>query len=177
MEPVAGRACGACALCCKVMKIAEIDKPWGRWCDHCQPGKGCAIYQERPGECRSFMCGWLTNPDFDEAWFPPRAKMVVTLEGDGQMVAVHVDAAQPGAWRRKPFHDKLKSWARLAEKRDALVLVRVGARALVIFPDGEVELGAMREGDRIGVRRDASGLRREAFRIPAAEDGLRSPSD
>jgi hypothetical protein len=164
---VEGRDCGSCTLCCKVMKIAEIDKPPGQWCGHCRPGAGCAIYAGRPGECRDFSCGYLTNPDLGPEWRPDRAKLIVSLEGDGRMVATHVDSSQPDAWRRLPFRDKIGSWARLAEKGDPLVLVRIGRRAVVIWPEGESDLGLMEEGDRIGARRcmTPSGPRREAFRI------------
>lgn len=153
------------------MKIAEIDKPPGRWCAQCRPGAGCAIYPQRPEECRDFTCAFLTNPDLGEDWRPDRSKLVVTLEGDGRMVAVHVDASQPDGWRRRPFFDKIKKWARLAERDDRLVLVRIGNRALVVFPDGESDLGPMEEGDRIGARRrmTPAGPRREAFRIPRDE--------
>lgn len=150
------------------MRIAEIDKPPGCWCADCRPGVGCAIYQQRPAECRDFACAFLTNPDLGEDWRPDRAKLVVTLEGEGRMVAVHVDASQPNGWRRRPFFDKIKQWARLAERDDRLVLVRIGRRALVVFPDSESDLGLMEEGDRIGARRrmTPAGPRREAFRIP-----------
>jgi hypothetical protein len=153
------------------MKIAEIDKPPGRWCGHCRPGAGCAVYEQRPGECRDFYCGYLTNPDLGEDWRPDRAKLVVSLEDEGRMVAVHVDASQPDAWRRRPYYDKIKQWARLAERGDRLVLVRVGNRALVVFPDCEADLGPMQEGDRIGTTRRATamGPRREAFRFPRGE--------
>ena len=147
------------------MKIAEIGKAEGRWCGDCAPGKGCRVHKTRPGECARFFCGWLTNPDLGDDWFPARAKLVVTLEGDGRMVAVHVDPAAPRAWREEPYFAKIESWARMAEARDALVLVRIGARALVVFPDRETDLGAMAEGDRIATRKNA--LRREAFRVPA----------
>ncbi|WP_374544709.1 hypothetical protein [Rhodoblastus sp.] len=150
------------------MKIAEIDKPPGLWCAQCRPGAGCAIYPDRPGECRAFTCGYLTNPDLGEDWRPDRARLIVSLEGEGRMVAIHVDATKPDAWRRPPFRDKIASWARLAEKGDRLVLVRIGRRVVVVFPDGESDLGLMEEGDRIGARRRATpgGPRREAFRIP-----------
>jgi hypothetical protein len=172
LTPVPGRACGACTLCCKVMKIVEIGKPPGRWCANCRPGQGCAIYAERPGECRQFFCGWLTNPDLSDEWKPERSKIVVTLEGGGRMVAAHVDSSQPDAWRRAPFFQKLKQWARIAERDDRLVLVRVGARAFVIFPDRETDLGLMDENDLIATRRiDApQGSCREAIRISPATD-------
>ena len=162
MQSVEGRTCGDCTLCCKLMKIVELDKKEGLWCGHCRPGVGCAAYATRPSECRSFTCGWLTNPDLDDAWKPNRARMVVTLEDEGRMVAVHVDPSQPRAWMQPPFYAKLKHWARLAEASDRLVMVRIGSRALVVFPDRDVDIGAMQNGDRIVTER--RGALREARR-------------
>jgi Fe-S-cluster containining protein len=50
------RACGDCTLCCKFMAIEELEKRAGAWCVHCEPGTGCRIYAQRPGECRTFDC-------------------------------------------------------------------------------------------------------------------------
>jgi hypothetical protein len=73
-EPVAivpGRACGSCSLCCKLLRIEELDKPAGVWCPHCQAGLGgCKIYGVRPGPCRSFHCAWLINPELGPEWRP-----------------------------------------------------------------------------------------------------------
>jgi hypothetical protein len=35
---VAGRSCGSCSLCCKVMPVQELSKPAGQWCVHAVPG-------------------------------------------------------------------------------------------------------------------------------------------
>ena len=57
----AGRECGDCTLCCKVMAIEQLAKPASAWCPHCKPGRGCRIYADRPAECRAFSCLWLVN--------------------------------------------------------------------------------------------------------------------
>src|SRR4051794_3985517 len=46
---VPGRACGSCMMCCKVPYIKEFEKPAGVWCKHAVAGKGCGIYESRPG--------------------------------------------------------------------------------------------------------------------------------
>ena len=53
------RICGACTACCKTHEVVEINKPAGVWCAHCEIGKGCRIYNERPQTCKSFRCLWL----------------------------------------------------------------------------------------------------------------------
>jgi len=45
------------------MEIRSLDKPAGKWCDHCAIGSGCKIYEERPQDCRDFHCGYLRLPD------------------------------------------------------------------------------------------------------------------
>ena len=43
------RACGNCSLCCKLLAIAELNKPIDTWCPHARPGRGgCSIYPDRP---------------------------------------------------------------------------------------------------------------------------------
>ena len=83
-QVVPGRRCGSCTLCCKVLAITELQKPRGTWCPDCSPGKGCNIYETRPAECRSFMCGWLTDPMLGPEWKPDsefRAKREAMLKG------------------------------------------------------------------------------------------------
>src|SRR5215831_7728616 len=89
-EPAPGRSCGDCSLCCKVMGIAALDKPEGVWCGHFARGVGCAIYADRPQECRAFVCQWLVNANFGPEWKPNKCKMV--LVGDGpRRLGVHVE--------------------------------------------------------------------------------------
>lgn len=57
------RACGGCTACCKIMPVAEIKKPALERCPHQRTGKGCAIYERRPGSCRHWVCAWLVAPE------------------------------------------------------------------------------------------------------------------
>src|SRR5215475_10884455 len=108
---VPGRTCGSCTLCCKLLVIETLNKPRNRWCDHCDVGHGCRVYDTRPSECRDFNCGFLTLPQLDEAWLPSTAKLVVGLEPGGHTIFVHVDPDRPQAWRGEPFYSRLKAWA------------------------------------------------------------------
>jgi hypothetical protein len=65
-EPAAGRSCGGCTMCCKVLGITELQKPVGKWCKHCEIGYGCRIYETRPAECRTFHCAWLVDDRFSD---------------------------------------------------------------------------------------------------------------
>src|SRR5215813_11866044 len=80
-----GRNCGSCALCCKLIGIAELNKPMGQWCPHCIKSGGCSIYETRPTECRTFNCEWLIAPGIGDEWRPTRAKMVLHNVPEGEL--------------------------------------------------------------------------------------------
>lgn len=59
------RTCGGCTTCCKTHPIFRIEKHAAKWCQHCNIGKGCKIYNERPEECAGFKCQWLMGYGLD----------------------------------------------------------------------------------------------------------------
>jgi hypothetical protein len=148
-QVVPGRRCGSCTLCCKVLAITELQKPRGTWCPDCSPGKGCNIYETRPAECRSFMCGWLTDPMLGPEWKPDRSKIVLTLARDGNGIEVRCDPGFPNAWRRDPYHGTILQWCAVARAHGDIVIVCVGAKMTIIAPEGEFPLGEVRDDDRI----------------------------
>jgi hypothetical protein len=166
---LAGRACGACTLCCKVLGIAELEKPQGDWCRHCDIGRGCKIYDRRPAECRSFHCGYLTWPLAGEHWLPTRCKMVIVSELGGKRVAIHVDPGRPNAWRESPYYEEIKHWAGQAARHGQQVVVGIRNRAIVILPDRDVDLGVIARDERIVVleREGPDGKMLEALKLKA----------
>src|SRR5262245_44459275 len=90
-KPVPGRACDGCTMCCKLMSIKELQKPAQSWCEHCDIGVGCRIYEQRPGDCRKFLCGWLGDERVGDEWRPSRTKMVIKFEGRKLIVLVDKD--------------------------------------------------------------------------------------
>jgi hypothetical protein len=111
---VSGRACGSCSLCCKLLKIPELNnKPAGVWCPHCKPGKGgCQIYPNRPDVCRKFACRWLvdhrTIPDH---WQPTKAQMFIWISLPTLWITV--DPHFPDAWRQEPYYSEIKEFSLL----------------------------------------------------------------
>lgn len=139
------RECGACSLCCKLPPITELEKPIGKWCRHAMPGKGCLIYNERPEVCQRFKCEWLRSDLVDDAWYPPKAKMIlyVNLTDEGlSMINVAVDTGWPKRWRAKGYHTKLKRIALAGLDPTLTHVVRVydNGREWVILPDKDVEI-------------------------------------
>jgi len=158
------RSCGTCTLCCKVLEIAELGKPKGAWCKNCRPGSGCIIYPDRPQECRTFHCGYLTNPDLGEEWRPSHSKIVVMREREGHRIIAHVDPQRPDAWKRQPYHMELRRWASISTDQ---VVVCIGRRTYMIFPDRDVDLGILGDDDRIVSVEQLTplGVRLEAYKV------------
>ena len=149
-EPLPGRSCNGCTLCCKVMGVPELGKPRGSWCIHCARGSGCRIYAERPAGCRSFLCGWLTNPRFGLEWKPDRSKIVITVGRDGNGLEFQCDPGFPEAWRKEPYHGEIKRLSAIAEQHDGMIsVIQAGRNMIIISPDSEFPLGEVREEDEI----------------------------
>jgi hypothetical protein len=155
---VPGRSCGSCSLCCKVLHIAELDKPIGKWCGHCRPGNGCGIHQTRPVSCRGFYCEWMIGKGLGPEWKPDRCKFVLKKTNDGNLTA-HVDPGFPNAWRATPYYQNFKIWAADAAKQTPMrvISIMVGERVTVVLPDSEVEFGVMGSDELVQINRDARG--------------------
>jgi hypothetical protein len=54
VDVVPGRNCDGCTMCCKLLSVAELDKPPVSWCTLCDVKVGCNAYAGRPTECRDF---------------------------------------------------------------------------------------------------------------------------
>lgn len=138
-QPVPGKSCGTCTMCCKVLRVTELNKPTDVWCGHCDKGRGCKIYDTRPTECRTFNCLFLLHEGFPEAWRPSKSKLVLYPQGND--VVVHVDPGAPGAWLTEPFYTALKGLAENQGPLGGMVSARIGERAVVFKPDGHIDLG------------------------------------
>lgn len=85
---VAGRDCGDCTVCCKVLPADALDfkKQSGTPCTHCEEGRGCRIYLARPSVCRDFVCGWRCLPRLDDSWRPDRSGILIVFETDDSCI-------------------------------------------------------------------------------------------
>ena len=177
-EPVPGRSCGTCTLCCKLMKVSELDKPSGTWCKHVVQGKGCGTYETRPHSCRAFLCGYLSTESLSDAWYPGRCKIVLSSSERG--ITAQIDPSRPDVWRQAPYYEQFKSWARVMSPMGRIRLWRIGARAIVILPDEDADVGMVGANDsffldmmpgpvgpQYRVRKEAKGA---GFPQPAASE-------
>lgn len=57
------RNCNDCNMCCKLPEINyfEKKKKSHKWCENCEIGVGCKIYEKRPKGCRDFTCAYIEN--------------------------------------------------------------------------------------------------------------------
>ena len=141
------RECGSCSLCCKVMGIGALNKPGGQWCPHCLPGKGCGIYGDRPGECRTFNCDWLLNEQLGPEWKPEKSKIV--LRSSGNKIVAFVYPSVPGQWRKSPFFEQLTTLMQHGIKNNLLVYVAVSENYTLLLPDRHEELGHLGAHDEV----------------------------
>ena len=171
---VSGRECGQCTLCCKVLPIKELGKPHDQWCQHCDVGRGCRIYDQRPSVCRGFYCDYRTQALVGEHWFPARSKMVLFSEPDGNRLAIYVDSSRSNAWREQPYYGEIKQWATRAARDMKQVMVIVGGRSIVILPDEDVDLGHVADDERIIMSEIMDGGRRRlrVTKVDAADPRL-----
>jgi Fe-S-cluster containining protein len=150
-----------------VLEISELAKPKGVWCKHCSTRQRCDIYDTRPKECRTFYCGWLTDPKLGDEWKPSRSKIIIVPESDGNRIAAHVHPSRPDAWRKEPFYSTLKDWAIAAAPHRGQVAAVIGRRTLMILPDRDVDLGDVRDDELIvtSERRTPFGIELDAFKM------------
>ena len=162
----AGRDCGDCTLCCKVMAIETLAKPAGVWCRECRPGRGCLIHSERPAECRDYSCLWLLDDRLGPQWKPNRSRLVLTTSDDG--IEIRCDPGYPDAWRKPAFREQIRQWAAAGETHDVTVLVIAGERMILITPEREFDLGVVRPDQRIV--REIEGARVIDVKVVAASE-------
>jgi hypothetical protein len=140
------------------MGIYALEKPRGAWCPHAMPGRGCAVYDDRPDECRTFSCLWLLDDNLGPEWKPEKSKMVLTADETTKRTMVYVDTAAPDAWRKPPFHQRLMALMQAGLPLGRLVFIVVGERTGLLLPaeNNEMrleELGRLEPGDAVTLKR------------------------
>ena len=158
VEPALGRNCGSCTLCCKVFEVPVLEKPAGSWCKHCQPGKGCGIWETRPDHCRAFYCLWMTQSWLAPEWKPDISKIVITVDPATGFLLFQVDPGSANAWKREPYYSQIKRWSAAYLAKGLLCLVFVNKAATVVLPDRDQVLGVIPPGGRILTRERLSSL-------------------
>lgn len=139
-----GKSCGDCGLCCKLIGVQALEKPQFVWCKSYKKGSGCRIYDDRPHDCRVFVCYWMHVPNLGEDWRPDRAGFVMHIADGGARLNIEVEPATPQAWRREPYLSTFRGWAAQGRMRGLALLVWIGRRCIEITPTGEIDRGMVR---------------------------------
>jgi hypothetical protein len=122
------RECGACSLCCTVLRVDELGKLGGTPCDHQRARGGCGIHPERPGICRAYRCLWLSGGLADDDR-PDRLAAVIDILSQGMTTRLSIQEAEPGAFDASP---RLRQ---IAEEFRVSMPVRIVAAGNVLDPD------------------------------------------
>ena len=127
--------CGTCTMCCRLLGVAEIDKPPGVWCQHCTPGVGCRLHEKAafPHDCAEYVCLWLQcrqeNHPLPDELRPDRSKVVIDaqkIEYSGHEAHnVRCAPGYPDAWRKPPIKALIQR------------LRQCGSTVYLVAPSGE----------------------------------------
>lgn len=77
--PAITRSCGGCTACCKTHIDDRMKIIGGEYCDFCQVGRGCSIYERRPFGCQVYRCIWVCGKG-EESDRPDRLKIVIDMK-------------------------------------------------------------------------------------------------
>ena len=98
--------CGSCTACCRIFDIPELSKPAGKWCEHCEIGRGCQIYDSRPSVCKQFECFWLLSQEREDPrerleaeLRPDKCKVVFSPSTNDHIMAATTMPGSPMAWQ------------------------------------------------------------------------------
>jgi hypothetical protein len=134
MSIIAGKACGSCSFCCKVLEIAELAKTAGVWCPNCSgPGSGCGIYPNRPKICKDYECSWKRDRGMSARLRPDRVGTLFMVDPDTLQYRAVCDPAKPLAWRHPLVFKHLLAMA----KAGHTVVAKAGLKAWRLRASGE----------------------------------------
>ncbi len=158
-SPPTYRACGDCAMCCKLLEIPPLNKPYNTWCTHCSSRTSCDIHATRPDMCRDFQC-YFTLSDLGEEWRPSKSRFIISFQGETMVIAV--DPSRPDTWRKAPYIANISHWS-----SQVTVHVKVGITTYVVFPDHVDDVGEVTDDHQIMTisEQTPTGIHKRAVRI------------
>lgn len=128
--------CGECRACCTVLGVKALEKPAYTACiNECLAG--CAIYQNRPDECRTYKCLYYLQP-VDKRKRPDKIGFIVEPSSTKFGETLVVREFKQGASDLKEGQDFIND---LVEKTNAVVyIIRPDNTRSVILPPGKEHL-------------------------------------
>jgi hypothetical protein len=160
--------CGSCTACCRVFDIPQLSKPAGKWCQHCDIGKGCKIYDDRPKPCVEFECLYFQSQKRENpserlplSLRPDNCKVVFAPSTNEEVLAALTMPGSPTAWRRSDVRNLIDKIV----KHNNMAVVCGAARSTrrtLVAQDGEHDV-YLTEPDENGIQ----------YNIPEAKEQAR----
>ena len=130
------RNCGPCDLCCTVLRVDATDrtdiegfpKDEGIPCGHMCTDGGCDRYDDRPSECVTFHCGWLSGVGSVTYDRPDWSGWILTYEKDPNLKMHLVAYGTEEAFGRRPPATVRRELRRSVERAGKAVLAAPGRR-------------------------------------------------
>jgi hypothetical protein len=132
MLAIAGKACGECSFCCKVLEITELAKPAGKLCEHCV-SPGCGIYPARPKVCREYDCLWKGDRSMSPRLRPDHTGTLLMEDPDSDEYRAVCDPQKPLAWLTPLVFKHLVAMA----KSGRIVVAKAGLQSWRVYPNGQ----------------------------------------
>lgn len=164
------RACGACSLCCRVLRVDEIGKLGGDPCIHQRGSGGCGIHATRPDICRAYRCLWLAG-GLDPSDRPDRIGAVLDLVNEGAGPWLAIRQAESGTFEQSERLQEIAEAFRISlpvRITDAADTLDADRPYRVLLPGGEEHRVT---GDRVEILRDGCPV--ETRRLPWLERQVR----
>lgn len=96
-------------MCCKLTEVPELNKQVHTWCQHCEKGVGCNIYEQRPASCQAYRCVWLSG-GLPADLRPDKSKVIFERLPSGKNYLVVVDLNRPDAWKKPVVQDVINAF-------------------------------------------------------------------
>ena len=118
-DPPPADNCGPCNVCCDVVGVDALGKPYYARCPHLRPDNpagGCGIYETRPHQCSVYRCAWhlgMLGPRTDRR--PMECGILFQFE------------QEQGRWRLSAYETRPGALAN-AERLDYLIRLIVTSR-------------------------------------------------
>lgn len=130
------KPCGECSMCCKLLQIVKadnfpFDKPAGQWCKHCNPGKGCGIFNtpDLPILCKTYHCGWQANFDWPDYMRPDKCHAIFSKQEDFEGAEVIHVVFDP----TYPQNEGVLGFIRELRQRGVILYARYGPGPMVLY--------------------------------------------
>ena len=133
------RECGACSLCCEVLRVDDLRKLGGVRCLYQRPEGGCGIYAERPAICRDYRCLWLAG-GLEDGDRPDGLGAVLDLVAEGGGLWLEIREAEPRVFDRSQRLREIAEEYRLSmpvRVTDVGDVLDAERSYRVLLPDGE----------------------------------------